>query len=80
MLLIHDTPVTVQPGDYIYNVVMTTGAVSFEISMDGEAFKPVNNGSFAADSQDVIQLPDCQIKALITGDGTAQIKLQDRSA
>jgi hypothetical protein len=60
-------------GLYILDVIIGTGTADVEISTDGQAFSPITDASFSASDQKQIQLPDCKIKATLTGDAVVTL-------
>lgn len=66
-------------GSYAIVVAVTSGTVTLEMSIYDSEFKPINDASFATDFVGIIDLPRCQVRAVIDGDGEVFIKLQERA-
>ena len=73
-IISNNVPVYRNSAKYIYDVSITSGTVDFYFKVKPEneseitEFRLIKDGSFSADDNGVISLPDCDFKAVITGE------------
>ena len=53
---------------FIANTDATPGVASLTFSISNGPFKPVKNGTFSADDNDIIEIGACRLRAGLTND------------
>ncbi len=76
MILSNNIPVDITAGDHVFSVLISSGTVSFEFSIDNLAFNPIEDALYSADASGVLSLPSCKLKALITGSADVALRIQ----
>ena len=52
---------------------MTSGTATLQMSVDGGPFFDIDNTTFSATNGGNIKVPECTVKAVVTGDATWSI-------
>ena len=61
-------------GTHLIDVVITSGTVTFSISLDdGSTYSPLTDGVISATSNFNVTIPECYIKAVMSATATATI-------
>jgi len=68
--LVSDQIIKVKEGRYSYSIQMVSGTAVFYISLEGETFVEITDGTFDVSSTGWLDLPACRIKVVTTGDAS----------
>lgn len=75
-VLTNDNEIDITAGDYVFNVLITSGTVSFQLNTDDIGFNTIDGSPYSADVNGVMALSNCKFKALITGTASVSITRQ----
>ena len=67
----------VKKGNYFVNYYMTSGTAKLQMTKDGQAAQDITDTSKSAADNFLVELPDCQIQPVLTGDATSFISQID---
>ena len=67
-----DVPQSIPQGNYVFDVKPGNGTVTLQID-GGNGYGAVANGSFTNATTDGIYLPNCMMKAGLTGNATFEL-------
>mgnify|MGYP003655644859 CR=1 FL=1 len=70
MKFIGDEAQTVSSGEYNYNAVIGTGAITLTMSLNSGPFIAVPDGAFTADDAGLIVFATCRVKAGLTSNAS----------
>ncbi len=71
--LINNRSTSVSPGVKNVDMRMSSGDARLQMSVNGSAFTDIANSVKTADSNFNITVPECEIRAVITGDATVSL-------
>lgn len=60
-------------GNYTVQYYMAAGTAEVQMSVDGKDFKLIPNSDASAETNFKIEIPNCLLKVVVTGDATAVI-------
>lgn len=60
--------ITISSSEQSFKTTMAAGTAEIQRSVDRESFSAIKNGTFAADDDGILDLSDCRLKFVLTGD------------
>ena len=79
MILVNGQIEVLAAADYAYNANMTVGTALIEFSIENEPFTEIEGANYSSSANGVMSLPNCRLRATITGDAIVALKAQQNT-